>query len=391
MLGSFHLVFRRDIRLPAFQSTLLVAASLMSSCDGASDIDFFPRSETGGESTSDEGKGAEEDGGIRDPYSWPFSSQSIWNMPLGTDAQFSLTGLLPVSGKPMTGNISVIILRPDAPLVSLFENGAAWTGGDRCVAEGAELFQLPVPDDFIVPNNRENNSLAALLPDGRTIKQAQPFARCVPGGLATALVAYPDADIFGAGREGASGGSGLSSLGGTLRVGELRPGGAPVRHTLKLSVSAENLMACSDPADCYRWPAVRGDASAPNEYTGELPELTMGSLLALPPTVTVEDLALETEPGRMLAQVLADYGGYVSNQTGASIYALSVETGPDGDFMDQFQQDWGLSFEADAGTPWTNDVVKIFQELRVVTNNTLESVGGGGLPVVPLAPPLLEP
>jgi len=63
--------------------------------------------------------------------------------------------------------------------------------------------------------------------DGHSIKQNQPFHRCEKGGLAITNnydgfhVPFEDADLFGPGAIGAHGGSDMSSVGGTLRVGKL--------------------------------------------------------------------------------------------------------------------------------------------------------------------------
>ena len=41
-------------------------------------------------------------------------------------------------------------------------------------------------------------------------------------------------------------------------------------------------------------------------------------------------------------------------------------------------------------TAWSRDMDKIFLNLHIVVNNSPESIGGGGKPRVPLAPPLIE-
>jgi len=73
--------------------------------------------------------------------------------------------------------------------------------------------------------------------------------------------------------------------------------------------------------------------------------------------------------GLLLARALQDYGGYVVDRSaGFTFYAEP-------------------SAESLLG-PMRADVAKIRAQLRLVTDNTSSSVGGGGTPRVPLAPPL---
>ena len=103
-----------------------------------------------------------------------------------------------------------------------------------CTPNGTALFfRAPMPRDFLWPNDGSNAGLAILLDDGRTIVQGQPFARCAVGGPGTVFdgpPAVPPQDLFGQGFYGAHGGSGLSSVGGTIRLGEMMPGAPPTRH-----------------------------------------------------------------------------------------------------------------------------------------------------------------
>jgi hypothetical protein len=52
------------------------------------------------------------------------------------------------------------------------------------------------------------------------------------------------------------------------------------------------------------------------------------------------------------------------------------------------QQDWGFAIKISSkDTPWGRDMDRLFLALAVVDNNTATSVGGGGTPRQPLAPP----
>jgi hypothetical protein len=339
----------------------------------------------------------------RNPLKQPFSSFSIWNMPIGSGAVYVPARL---SDNPAPGrwvrmpqaDEEHIVLRPTAPLTTIRHSNAGWrNGASRCAATGGALMQVPMPSDYVVPSNIENSVAAFLLPDGRTIAQTQPFARCTAGSYATSWVTFPNVDLYGDGRTGAHGGSGLSAIGGSLRVGELRPGGQGPSHALKVNVYAtQALYKCTTQADCFRWPASSADSSAVGRYGTDGNNMNtamkMGALLALPSTLNIASLGLETEPAKQLAWTLQNYGAYIVDDTGAPQFAFNTENGPDGSFKAQFQTDYGFPFEQlvqNASTsPWVRDVQRLVQALNVVNNNSPSSIGGGGTPRQPLAAPL---
>jgi hypothetical protein len=104
-------------------------------------------------------------------------------------------------------------------------------------------------------------------------------------------------------------------------------------------------------------------------------------------------LRLETEPGRQLAWTLQNYGAYVVDTTGGSAISLNAENGPDGSFRAQFEADYGTPFEiwTPGQTAWSRDIARLMQAMHVVENNGPRSIGGGGKPLQPLAPPLSPP
>jgi hypothetical protein len=307
-------------------------------------------------------------------------------MPIGSGADYVPANIAPPTAKTLISDQDVIVMDPSAPLTPLLPNGAGWGGGDRCSGSGSAFASVPIPSDFMVSSNGHNDALAVVMPDGQTVLQGQPFARCVAGGMGTVMVMAPSDNLYGSGILGAHGGSGLSSLGGTIRLNELVPGGV-IRHALKV-----NLDAATDlyPSPGFRWPAIRHDSCAPGCYGGSVPALEMGSLLAIPTTVNINALGLETAPGRMLAWTLQNYGAYVADNTAQSTFSIETEDSPSGSLVTQFQQTWGFPFEAPAGngTPWSHDINVILTNLAVVANNGPSSIGGGGTPLQPLAPPI---
>jgi hypothetical protein len=336
----------------------------------------------------------------RDSQAQPFASTSIWNMPIGSGAVFTASNLVDDPGgdvwAPMPSiDDEIIVLHPTAPRTNINYSDAGWSGKDRCGATGGLLAQVPMPADYVMPNANSNAGAAFLLADGRSILQMQPLARCVAGGPGTALVTFASVDLFGDGRLGGHGGSGLSSIGGSLRVGELRKGGEAPRHALKLNVDAyHELLRCPSAANCFRWPAVTADSYATTRYGVANPTqaggMKMGALLAIPSSVSIASLGFETEPAMMLAWTLQNYGGYIVDDTYGPAFAFSAESGPDGVFRDQFKSDWGFALEQRVrdASPWVRDIQRIRHVLRVVDNNAADRVGGGGTPLQPLAPAL---
>ncbi len=358
-------------------SVILIMLVFISACDNKKENDF-PTS--------------------RDPLKWPFSSTSIWNMPIGDSAVYVHARLEPVDAEGLSVDEDIIVLTPWAPMMDVYLNHASWTKEhNRCYPEGGILYSVPCPDDFIYSyDNWEqmtpNAGIASLMPDGRTIVQSQPFSRCEPGMPATSKWLFPDQDIYGDGMLGAHGGSGMSALGGAIRLGEAMPGSGPIRHALKINIyAAENILYDSIDKG-FRWPAVVADGYAPLLYgkkrtTPFVKGVLMGSLLALPSWMCLDSMNFETEPGRIFAQAFQDYGAYVVDDTYRDSWAIISAWEPEGRWVDQFEEAWGFIFiTVDDDSPWARDMEKIYFNLHLVANNGPESVGGGGKPRQPLAP-----
>lgn len=337
--------------------------------------------------------------GTRDPLKQPFASNSIWNMPIGSGAVYVPANISGNPGGTWSGMPQIdderIVMKPTAPPTAINYSSVGWSGGSRCSATGGLLVTVPIPSSYVVPSGIDNSSAAFLAADGRTIIQTQPFTRCAGGGSATSLATFPSVDIYGDGIKGAHGGSGLSAVGGSIRVGELRPGQQGPRHALKVNVYAKQVLyKCTTSTDCFRWPATTADGYAVGFYgtnsNNANTAMKMGALLAIPGSVDLSTLGLETEPGKQIAWTLQNYGAYIVDDTYGANFAFNAENGPDGSVRTQFQADYGTSFEVwgPGTTAWSRDVQKLVQVLNVVNNNSPTSIGGGGTPRQPLAPVL---
>ena len=160
---------------------------------------------------------------------------------------------------------------------------------------------------------------------------------------------------------------GGSGIGGLIRRGELangipaRPGGRGATWRDEQERPGGNP---------FVWPANAADAGYATTYATS-GNVYMGSLLAIPPAVDIAAIGLGTSgPGYQIARALQDYGAYVVDATSDNMNfyiepAAASEIPPAID---------GL-------------VSTAIQYVQVVTNNGPSTVGGGGTPRRPLAPP----
>jgi hypothetical protein len=343
----------------------------------------------------------------RDPYLWPFAQNSIWNMPIGSNATYTPANLeMPTKGM-LTLDEDYIVLTPDAPEMKIYWCSVRWGEGDRCTPNQPLNLQanMPIPQSFVVSpttwdGGKPNAGIAVLLKDKRTIWQSQPFAHCTQGGDATTGYVYADnQDLYGQGYYGSHGGSRLSVLGGSIRNHELSPTSGPIRHAIKMNICGKKNLYYDAVNKGFRWPALAADAAAPTDYgkdrtTPAVTDCRMGALMAIPEKVTIESLGLETQPAKMIAQALQDYGGYVVDDTGWDVFAIETEWGTNGRFRDEFKKNWNFDFVVSmtqsTTTPWGRDIVKIYNALNIVNNNSATSIGGGGTPRQELAPPFKQ-
>lgn len=353
------------------------------------------------------------DAQTRDPVTWPFASASIWNMPIGSNASYVAINMPipvdpgsppsnpPTNWAPMPGiHDEYIVMAPTSPITDIYYSNAGWSGANRCspTLPPTLLAAVPVPTSYVVPHGGGDNSAAFLMPDGRTVIQSQPFTRCVAGGPATSVIHFDYVDLYGDGRWGAHGGSQLSAIGGSIHLGELRPG-VPAKHALSLTLDTRVVLApCLTASDCFRWPAYSADAGAVGAYgsqnTNSVPGMKMGALLAIPTSININNLGLESEPGLLLAWTVQNYGAYIVDSSGGPSFYMDADAGPNGGFegskREEFFNDFGMPFEqrANSDTPWSRDMQRLIQALHLVDNNGPNSIGGGGTPLQPLAPPL---
>lgn len=333
----------------------------------------------------------------RDPWLWPFTQDSIWNTPIGSNAvyygqgHFGQAGFV---GADIEIHSKTSASDPVRPIYTIN------TWNDRCAgtnpADGT-ITSMNIPDDFIIPDARPqytpNNVAAFLLPNGNLF-QLGPLCRDAHGGPVYGYQ-YPEegpVSLQSDGRPGVHFGSRLSGFGGTVRAGDLTSS-TPIRHALKLELFAQKYLYFSnsgDPTQNYRWPAYSADGyagdcvnSSYNCYKGTDPKFVMGVLLAIPPNVTAESLGITTEPGKKVFKALQDYGGYYADDASWDGHYFSISE----EELGAFEQTYGYSFDSRSGS-WYDDMNKIVKALASVDNNSPTSVGGGGDRRAPLADPV---
>ncbi|MBD0260305.1 MAG: hypothetical protein ICV83_31705, partial [Cytophagales bacterium] len=325
----------------------------------------------------------------RDPLKWPFDKYSVWNVPIHHNATYAAAGIQPaVHFDP---DEDIIVLTPSAPALNVETNTADWSGADRCPDQGATLFSAPIPQNWIYDKtvwrgNTPNSGAAILRPDGSFI-QTQPFAKCNTTYATSHYVWTSPCALTGECIQGSHGGSGLSAVGGTLRVGELSSG--VIRHVLKLNLfGRENFYR--DAAGGYRWPATKADGgfddpAAANYYGGTNPDMKIGALLAIHKSATLtglgsgNSLGLETQAGLIIARALQNYGGYTVDNTAWDAYALVTENGPNGSVANEFKSLYGYDMGVNGldNSAWGRDIKRIYASLYVITNNAAGNIGGG--------------
>lgn len=398
----------------------------------------------------------------RDRWLQPFASTSIWNTAIGSNAKFLSAGLfsgfnqshgcalrvsaanrrvsckspgtggdtpeaeclaagccfvshprpqcfIPAGGIPDAGiHADQDLLVRGAvgdPLTPFLDR--AWAGGAECREGGPQRGAVPFPHDYMGDCEDNNNAFALLLGDNETLLQSQPLYRSAPG--AAIMAQWPPSSpfgfmggwnqsILGDGALGAHGGSFLSSIGGTLRVGELTRGVIP--HALKIEVFGHDYYWSSlfGPPLCYAWPATAcdgyGNHSGWNGYAGLLPWVRPGALLAVPAPLEAQLLArMATAPARTILHALVTYGAYLVDDTAGDSVAICAEPAAIVELQTTFNISINITRPALPHSPGATgdffaDIVLIFQHLAAVVNNAPGSVGGGGVPRAPPAPPI---
>lgn len=328
----------------------------------------------------------------RDMYKWPFDKNSPWNMPIGSSAQLAPADLGNICGQGIQTGCSGpkqyfsetewVYMDPTAPVVTLYDNNG-WPA--KC-GGGTQVSQVRIRNGARIPGGSSSyfpNNTGGAISASNPEEVQEYFASCRDGDSSIfAYGAYCKLNLKGSGVGSycSHGGSGLSAVGGSLRQWEFAAG-TPIRHALKVTLPAATLSGniSGQSAICdngYRWPAITADsgwnAGTDNKsrYSGQNPDVCMGSLLAIPQSVNCDTLVSQDLSKRICA-AMRDYGAYIVDIHPTDSYWRPYTVNIEGGFDDPVDD---------------NDMYKLFPQLHVVKNNGQSSIGGGGTPRVPLAP-----
>lgn len=290
--------------------------------------------------------------GTRDPRYWPFATSSPWNMPIGSGVQFEsttskCTQSIRNTSYGATVNSSAwshpaYIASFSDPIGPLYQNGVF-----------VRNTNLP---PGLVPSSGSDANVHIINPSGRYVDEMWVTTAMNGGWNAKYLVRN---DVYGSGVNNGVRAAGVSAIGGLIRSGEFSKG---IPHAVALAVTR------AQQQDGYIWPATSQDNFIDSTYAGGI---RAGQLMAIPGHIDVTTLGLSPQ-GLQLARAMQNYGAYNVDSAGnVAAYAEPKAAG-------------------EVGGAATD--IKLLRTLLVcVTNNTPSSVGGGGTPRVPLAPPLGTP
>jgi uncharacterized protein YjdB len=346
----------------------------------------------------------------RDPFSWPFTTNSIWNMPIGSNAVYQPAGFKPVTDFPNVapywqGGIAIddepiILSKSTDPLMSVYLI-TNWSYRCGTTLNSGKQIRFPSNLSYPDPNgsgNTPNYSGAVVQPDG-SLWHFNAIATCGNNKLAAYDYTFTENNtLTSTGHRGGHGGSGLSGIGGSIRKGELLSS-QPIRHAIKLNVlGSRYLVYNNDGTPGYRWPAVVADsyANPANDPTwgygtsnsNNYSYMEIGALVAIKPDVTPQSLGISNPIAIKIFYALQDYGAYIVDDTHWNHYDIPLEEG----VVDEVLNGQGTNMRnTDPQSQYFKDMMKIITNLHAITNNSSSSIGGGGTPRKPLAPPFTAP
>ncbi len=332
----------------------------------------------------------------RDPWAQPAASDSIWNTPIGSSAQYVDAGMSTYASSFQDTDEEYYGRQLDSDPTTTLQ-----------FPDGSSLWFYPtlkLPYYFISPsqNGGGNYCSAFVLSNGRSVVSFQPTTRTTYGGALKGYVTGHNEDdtdnsLLGECRKGSHFGSLMSSLAGSVRLGELTSA-QPITHALKLILSEKYMykgnVTVPDSSTPnwpgWRWPAYNADGAAQSIYTGSNTYMGMGTLLAIPNSVTdPAQLGITTAPGKQMFWALRNYGGYVVDTAGdwgggSFPQSFAVESGVGQEIQDYFN----LALESGNDQPFAADVQRLYRALKAVADNSPSAKGGAGSRLAAAAPAL---
>jgi hypothetical protein len=330
----------------------------------------------------------------RNATEWPFSSDSPFNTPIGSGANYVEDDHIDLGTARAINSVywsrSMVKGSETDPLVNVhYSTSFNICHNDISQAATAQL-HIPAgitgsgpitgPDGDCLSNR--DGQLLVVEPDGHSVHEFFKFKRISDTLAFSHSHFWPNAhnDLvsgngvspqarFAVGSQ-AWGGSGIA---GVLRAKEVNGEGYKrIRHALSIALGFTQLKESENRDDTYKWPAANSD-NVYRYYTGTI---HMGELLALPKKeeINIHELGL-SDDGVALAWALQNYGGYVTDAGGgkdwSGFFAIYADADAHGEKLINMK----------------NDLKIIVPLLTKVSNNDKNNIGGGGAYDSELWPP----
>ncbi|HZH13244.1 MAG TPA: hypothetical protein VE057_02670 [Archangium sp.] len=325
--------------------------------------------------------------GTRDASLHPFRSDSVWNLPLGTQATYADTTDLATKDFIAT-SINGVSIRTWANWdhyshpISFASSSDPWaTVTDYNDSRRSGSYFIPATAPIASGTDEHMhiiNPARTFVDEGWNVTRQSTTAYSAGR--------HHKIDLYGSGLGPQNGvrAYGGSAIGGLIRAWETTPSHpkytGKIQHALAVALDRVQLYYSGGTsgydtngygtAKGYVWPATEQDWTSPTTYKGHVP---MGAYFAIPPSVDINALGLSPE-GKMVAQALQDYGAYVTDATSNAVVFYVEPTAPSA-FV----------------TALRNDLPLIRSKMRRVTNNSATTPNGPGPRRVPLLPDLAPP
>jgi hypothetical protein len=263
----------------------------------------------------------------------PFQNTSLWNVAIGSNATYVAANVCSSGASSCPAGLywddDSLGLTPTAtPLVGLYASSCAqWNGCNPCTTSlqqntSVPLGGLPLPPSLTYYDAGNNAAGAVVLNDSKTVANFQPFTVCTAGAGAVYTDAYggfpgsywPTTNLYTDGLVGSHGGSGLSALGGTIRLADTNgpiAAGTTMNHVLK--IEQDGLFnSFGTGTGCCNWPATNNDGG--NE----------GLLLAILPSFNCAT-QMSTNLGKSICLTMQNYGALIVDNPGWSAIGFAWE------------------------------------------------------------------
>lgn len=294
----------------------------------------------------------------------PFAANGPWNTPLRTGAKFAAIESEVLDFVKQGAVLQSVLI--DRPIYLAQPSDPEVTVQMRYGS--GELANLRLPASALPDSRRLVNCTVIDAASGTAMELIQ--AGRDNDGVA-AMLSYTN-DLRGSGMPPQQIGhtwSGMPLLAGVIRAGELNSG---IRHALAASVLHTGISRSGAGGQPFVWPARHSPLEtkliAHMSATGNV---HFGTLLAIPPDVNLASLGLG-DPALELGRALQNYGAYVTHSYGPAPNQGNWQQPQLTLFADAIPEN-----ELRALMP---QISKLASLLRVVTNNTADSPGGGGNP-----------